>query len=237
MAERFVRVPSLLGPEAVEDLHRVLDEVEADPTIQCLVLEGADGVFCQGMDFEQLLERGDEQDGLQRFPALLRRFSSAAVVVIAAVDGKAMAGGLGLVAAADLVLSSDRSTFSLSEALWGLLPCTIAPYLIRRTGFQAAYEMTLSARTVTAADAFAMRLVDSVVVDLDAQLRVTLRRLERLDSETVGDLKAFFAKMWLASPEMDRVALVELSRLLASPKVKKNISDYATLGRMPWEAW
>ena len=94
------------------------DEIEDDDDIQIIVLRGAGGVFCTGMD----LEGGqDEELSADESPYmnLLKRFTSIDKVVIAEVDGTVMAGGMGLVAASDLVFS-PTVPLSIYRALWGL---------------------------------------------------------------------------------------------------------------------
>ena len=59
--------------------------------------------------------------------ALLKRLTLTPKVVVACIDGKVIAGGVGIAAAADLVVATPRSEFSLSEALWGMLPCCVVP--------------------------------------------------------------------------------------------------------------
>jgi polyketide biosynthesis enoyl-CoA hydratase PksH len=224
-----------LTAELVGGLHAALDRAEGDPACRVVVLEGMNGVFCTGMDFERLLA-GAAGDGAGRFADLLRRFATGPRVVVSAVDGKVMAGGLGLLAASDLVYVTERSTFALSEALWGLLPSVVAPYLIRRVGFRLVHEMTLTARTVTAAEASRAGLADALVADLTAHLDLQVRRLRRLDPATVVDLKAYYHKLWPISEETERAALDELNRLLGSERVRRNVETYVRYGRMPWES-
>jgi polyketide biosynthesis enoyl-CoA hydratase PksH len=231
-----------LTPELVRALHGALDAAEAEPSCRVVVLEGADGVFCTGLDFERLLAGdaagGDDAVGEEtaRFAELLRRLAYGPCVVVSAVDGRVVAGGVGLVAASDLVYVTGRATFALTEALWGLLPCVVAPYLIRRVGFRMAYEMTLTARTVTAAEAAAAGLADAQVDDLDAHLDLQVKRLARLDRSTVVDLKRYYGQLGAVAPESDRAALVELRRLLGSPRVRRNLEAWTRYGRLPWES-
>lgn len=229
-----------LTEDLVAGIHGALDAAEADTSLRVVVLEGENGVFCTGMDFEHLLagggEGGEDRQGAGQFAELLQRFAATRRIVVSAVDGKVVAGGLGLVAASDLVYVTERATFSLSEALWGLLPSVVAPYLIRRVGFQLAYDMTLTARTVTAEEAARARLADGLVGDLDAHLRVQVKRLARLDPATVLDLKSYYRKLWMISELTERASLEELQRLLGTARVRRNVEAYARYGRLPWES-
>ena len=146
-----------------------------------------------------------------------------------------MAGGVGLVAASDLVFSDTKSTFSLSEVLWGLLPAMVMPFLIRRVGFQNAYRLTLTTSTISAHDASAMNLVDELGDDVEARVQAMSRRISRLDTDTISDLKSYFRKMWIVTEEMERTAVAELARLSQDPRIVENVTNYVKHGKVPWE--
>ena len=230
-----------LNGALLQELNAALDVAEQTVGCHAVVIEGEDGVFCTGMDFREML-RPDSFADAERMEALdtlyidtLRRISLSPRAIIAHVDGQVMAGGVGLVAACDLVVATERSQFSLSEALWGLLPACVAPYLIRRVGFQKAYRLTLTSQTVDAREALQMNLVDQVCEDSEDALRRNLIRLCRLDETTVRDMKAYFRKMWLIDASMERTAVDEITRLLLQPRVRENIGNFVKYRRFPWE--
>jgi|SRR6516164_356737 len=223
----------------IDDFHRALDRAEADPECRLVVLEGANGVFCTGMDFAEVAAEAAaaNHEGMRsaKYIELIDRFTSVPKVVVAKIDGRVTAGGVGLVAASDLVVASPRSQFSLSEALWGLLPCCVLPYLIRRIGFQPAYRMTLTTQAVSAQEALAFHLVDEVANDLDDAIRRWMLRVGRLEEETLRELKQYFRQMWKISAETEEFAVSEITRLVSKPKVIRNISNFVALKQFPWE--
>ncbi len=91
---------------------------------------------------------------------LLHRFVTFPRIIISCVEGAVIAGGMGLVASSDLVVATSQSQFSLSEAIWGLLPVCVTPYLIRRVGFQAAYRLGFTTETIDAKEAYRLQLID-----------------------------------------------------------------------------
>jgi polyketide biosynthesis enoyl-CoA hydratase PksH len=229
-----------LSGDALDALGAALDRAEADPECRVLLIEGSGGTFCTGLDFEEAA--GDPAGGASQagrggaeFLALMRRFGETPLAVVACVDGRAAGGGVGLAAAADLVIATERSEFSLPEALWGLVPCCVLPVLVRRTGFQPAYAMSLSTQPVSARRAADFRLVDEVVPDPDAAVRRLLVRLTRLDPATIGELKQYFRAMWFTTEDTDAFALREFTRLIDSPVARRRITDYTTTRRLPWE--
>ena len=200
-----------------------------------IIIQGVDGVFCTGMDLGGFVSDTKLSDDESPYMNLLKRFSSIDKVVISRVDGTVMAGGIGLVAASDLVFANTKSTFSLSEALWGLLPAMVMPFLIRRVGYQNAYRLTLTTATINAQEARAMNLADEVGDDLDARIQAMGRRLSRLEPETIADMKAYFRKMWIVDEAMEKTAVAELSRLTQEPRIVENITNYVKHGTVPWE--
>ena len=81
---------------------------------------------------------------------------------IARVHGSAFGGGVGLVACCDIAFAAHDATFSLSEAKLGLIPATIAPYVVEAIGARQARRYFLSAERFTAAEAFRIGLVHDI---------------------------------------------------------------------------
>jgi 3-carboxymethyl-3-hydroxy-acyl-[acp] dehydratase len=224
----------------MDELHAALDMAERLPACRMVVIQGANGIFCGGMD---LADAGDSPTMADhsafrraRFFSLLRRFTTIPRAVVSVVDGSAIGGGVGLAAASDFVLASERAKFSLPEALWGLLPCSVAPFLMRRIGFQASYAMTLSTLPISAHRAERFGLVDEVCHDPQIPLRRLAARVTRLEEATVAAGKRYFARLWPISEEMEVAALSEFERLFTSASVQHAIAAFNGPGRsFPWE--
>lgn len=230
-----------INTTVLKEMNQVLDIAERDRDCRLVIIEGKGGVFCTGMDFEEITQKEVSTNTenlkiwIRSYMSLLKRFTLISKVIIAKLDGQVLAGGVGLVAASDLVIATERTQFSLSEALWGLLPANVMPYLIRRVGFQKAYAMTLTTQTITAQDAKIIHLIDEINSNLDDAIRRLMLRLVRLDEKTIKDMKAYFRKMWIITEEMEEVAVNELSRLVTEPRVYSNIKNFIKYQRFPWD--
>jgi len=222
----------------IREIGAALDAAEDSSTCRLVVLRGEPGCFCTGLDFQETAGVSDvppsDTVDIDKFMALLRRFATSPKIIVSVVDGKVIAGGVGLVAASDLVLTTPRSEFSLSEALWGLLPCCVTPYLIRRIGFQKCYSMTMTTLPISAEEAHRFNLVDELTDNPDDSLRKLALRLNLLEQETIADLKSYFRKMWIITSEMEQTAVQETTRLSALPRVRRNITNYVQHGLFPW---
>ncbi|MDJ0698868.1 MAG: enoyl-CoA hydratase-related protein [Woeseiaceae bacterium] len=196
-----------LSTEMVDALAKCLDEARADETLRGLTIRGRGGVFCAGGDlkmfsdvFQGDADRSRVEHMSRQAGELLTVLASMPVPVIAAVDGAAMAGGLGMACAADFVVSTRDARFALTETRLGIPPAQIAPYVVRRTGMAAARRIMLAATRFDAAHAQALGIVDQLaddaggldrmVADLRNELlqcapnatRVTKGLLDRLDA-------------------------------------------------------
>lgn len=222
----------------ISELHDVLDQIEKNPDCRMVILKGQQGIFCTGMDFKEASQSNTEEGTTQspsEYMDLLKRFTLIPKIIVTEVDGEVMAGGMGLVVASDLAIGTTRSKFTLSEALWGLLPANLMPFLIRRIGFQKAYLMTLTTQTVTAVEAHAIHLIDELSDQPEEILRKYALRLSRLNEQTIRDLKQYFRKMWIINESMEQIAIHELARLMQEPRIRTNIKRFVEQGKFPWE--
>lgn len=229
-----------LNPTLLRELQAALDIAESLDHCRLIVIEGVNGVFSAGMDLDKAAEHGAWQNGnaergAKDFLALLQRLRSIGRIVVANVDGDVVGGGVGLASASDFVLATGRSQFSLPEALWGLMPCCVLPFLIRRVGFQKACTMALSTQPVSAGEAERFHLVDKVTDDANHEIRKLLFRASRLSGSIIGDLKRYLREIAPDPPGLDEIASREFSRLLMSDTVQQRLASFAAHQRFPWE--
>ncbi|MEJ0002586.1 MAG: enoyl-CoA hydratase/isomerase family protein [Pararobbsia sp.] len=138
-----------------------------DPQVRVIVLAAQGPAFCAGADLGYMQRMANYSDAENRADAMglatmLHAIYACAKPVIACVQGDAYAGGMGLVAAADIAIAAEGAQFCLSEARLGLLPATIAPYVIRAIGERAARRYFVSAERFDAAEALRLGLVHQV---------------------------------------------------------------------------
>ncbi|MGC2744238.1 MAG: enoyl-CoA hydratase/isomerase, partial [Candidatus Angelobacter sp.] len=152
-----------ISAQLVAECNQVLDICEDTATI--VVLSGSPEVFCFGADFQAIAgesRNGDKHDdGPAPMYDLWKRLAIGPYVTVSHVRGKANAGGIGFVAASDIVLADAKAQFSLSELLFGLYPACVLPFLIRRIGFQKAHYLTLMTQPISAKQACEWGLVDA----------------------------------------------------------------------------
>ena len=184
---------TLIDGDGLARLSAVLEEADSSSRCRVLVLEGQVGSFCQGMDLAFMTAQASEDrlPATQAFARCLGRLRGGRQVVVAAVDGAAMGGGVGLAAAADVLLCTEGSTFGLPELSLGLLPAVVLPMLLQRMPAQKARWLSLCG-TVGARRALDLGLADQVVGDaerLGRALRETVKQALRCRPQSVAGLK------------------------------------------------
>lgn len=222
----------------VEEIGLALDAHEAQATV--VVLEGSPEVFCIGADFKGM--QRDMQAGSplrdhvpEQTYALWRRLACGPFISLAYARGKVNAGGVGFVAACDMVLSDDTALFSLSEMMFGLTPACVLPFLARRIGLVKADYMTLSTQPVTAAQALAWGLVDACESDGTRLLRKHLMRLGRLRKPAILRHKQYSNQLDASLDTAMPLALQTNIAAFSDPVNLDNIGRYVATGRFPWE--
>jgi len=140
----------------------------ADPEVRTIVLTGNGPAFCAGAD---LKSRGDAvapgSDRTNPFVEILKLMWEGSKPVIAAVNGHAFGGGIGLVAAADIAIAAEGAKFSFSEVRLGLIPAIISVVVLQKLGVHDGMRLFLTGERFEAARAQGYGLVHRVVA-LDA---------------------------------------------------------------------
>ena len=151
-----------LLPELIRDLSRLLKETAVDASLRAVVITGAGTTFCAGIDLSQLLSLGAEEKVayLCSFISLCRQIFELPQVVIAAVNGPAMAGGFDLAAFCDIRLCSPEAKFAQTEVLLGITQMVYPLYKI--IGLGHAKELALTGEAISAEEAYRIGLVNHI---------------------------------------------------------------------------
>jgi methylglutaconyl-CoA hydratase len=153
---------------AIADIAMAFDEAGQDADVRAIVLAANGPAFCAGADLNWMKKMAgysyaeNEADAL-RLADMLRTIYFSPKPVVAKVQGDCYAGGMGLVAACDIVVVAEGGNFCLSEVKLGLIPATISPYVIKALGEQASRRYFLTAERFDAAEARRLGLAHEVV--------------------------------------------------------------------------
>ncbi|MGZ6126308.1 MAG: enoyl-CoA hydratase/isomerase family protein, partial [Myxococcales bacterium] len=158
-----------LTAELIGGMREALARADGDAQVRAICLTGSgEKAFCSGMDLAsagEALQAGAmaAHEGRRRYAALLADFPRLGKPVVAAVNGAAMAGGLGLLAACDLAIAADDARFGTPEVDVGLFPFMALAPLGRCVGRRAALDLVFTGRRIDAAEARAIGLINRAV--------------------------------------------------------------------------
>lgn len=157
-----------LNDEVVGLLKGALNQASEDEEAKVIVLKATGQVFSAGADLEYLqkLQRNTYEENLADSTSLMRLLQLIYAhdkVVIAQVQGHAIAGGCGLASVCDFVIAQPEAKFGYSEVHIGFVPAIVMVYLLRRLGEGRARELLISGRLIDAGLAAKWGLVNRVV--------------------------------------------------------------------------
>jgi methylglutaconyl-CoA hydratase len=163
------RNANALSTRLLTQLRAALEDAIANPGVRVLILTGAGRVFCAGADLKEARTNPTGAAGLMAGVMLLLWESPKPV--ICRLNGAARAGGIGLVAAADIAIAAEQATFAFSEVRIGVIPAVISVPCLRRMPSRAAAEYFLTGEVFHALRAVELGLLTKAVAaeDLDTE--------------------------------------------------------------------
>lgn len=176
--EGCVRLLTLNRPEKrnalndalIAQLKSALTQADGDDELRAIVMRGAGKDFCSGADLESLQKISESSYEENRADArsladLFELIRKVRVPVIAAVHGRALAGGCGLATACDLVIATRSARFGYPEVKIGFVPAMVAAILRRNLGEKKSFELLTQGFEFSAEEANAIGLVNAIFDD------------------------------------------------------------------------
>jgi enoyl-CoA hydratase len=228
-----------LSSALVSQLHQGLRDAAADPAVRVAVLGHTGGTFCAGADLSQGSAHSDPAEATaqrsREMAALLRAIVEAPLPVIVAVDGHVRAGGMGLVAAADIAVAGPRSTFALTEARIGVAPAIISLTLLPKLSARAAARYFLTGETFDATTAARIGLITVAADDIDAAVASLVADIGRGSPQGLAASKALTTAVVLDGFDRDAERLgAESARLFVSEEAREGMLAFLEKRSPSW---
>jgi methylglutaconyl-CoA hydratase len=227
-----------LGLELIIQLGQLFTALAADET-RVIVLTGAGDAFCAGADVEWMRrsrELSDEANiaDAASMRSMLEAIEACPKPVVARVNGAALGGGAGLVAAADVAVAAESATFGFTEARLGLIPATISPYVLRAIGPGQARALFVTGRRFGAAEALRVGLVHAVAgaEQLDAAVTGVVDDLLACGPVAIAEAKRLVRDA-TASLALDDLP-VRLASVRAAPEAQEGLGAFLRKQRPGW---
>lgn len=185
------QVKNALNPVLIGELRTVFQNLRNRRDIKVVILRGAGGTFCAGADLKNMEQsiterRLGERDPIavnnREYGTFLEMVNTTPQVVVAAVEGYAIAGGFGLLCVSDVAICTEDAGFAMSETAIGIVPAQIAPFVAARIGVPQTRHLALTAARFKGPEALRLGIVHHLVKDgaaLDARLEEVLKQIDR----------------------------------------------------------
>jgi len=236
-------VRNAFNETTIAELTDVFAALDARDDVRAIVLAANGPAFCAGADLnwmKKMATFSDEENRIdaRRLADMLAAIYRVSKPVVARVSGDAFAGGVGLVAACDIVVAVDTARFCLSEARLGLIAATIAPYVVRALGERASRRYFTTAEPFDCATAQRLGLVhemasaetlDSAVQKITAALCVNGPQAVRESKRLVQDV----ADRMLDEALIDDTAR-RIARIRASEEGREGVASFLEKRAPAW---
>src|SRR5437870_10106444 len=219
-----------LNDELIQSLKHALRSADRDENVRVVVLSGAGADFCSGADLGALerISNASVTENLADARSLMELFGlirEVRVPVIAAVRGRALAGGCGLALACDLVLAERSARFGFPEVKIGFVPAMVMAILRRNVSEKKAFELIALGEEISAPEAAVIGLINHTFEDADFESEVEAfsRRLVLLSTSALSLSKSLLYKT-------DGLSFIEALESGADVNVIARMSEDSRLG-------
>lgn len=211
-------------------------------TLRAIVLTGAGSAFCAGADVHwmrdsiQRTEEENRQDAA-RMEAMFRAIDECPVPVIGRVMGPALGGGMGLIAACDIVIATPDAQFGYTEVRLGIVPAVISPFSLAKIGERSARRYFLTGEIFDAATAHTIGLVHEVVMpdQLDGRVQAVVDTLLKNGPHAVRTAKELIRRVTrLSRDEAREYTIATIARARISAEGQDGLSAFLEKRKPRW---
>jgi methylglutaconyl-CoA hydratase len=191
-------------------LQTAFEEVSNDDSSHVIVLQSDPAkAFCAGASFDELLAVKTPEEGkafFMGFANVINAMRQCPKPIIGRIHGKAVGGGVGLIAACDYTLATTYAEVKLSEIAIGIGPFVIAPAVLRKIGTSALSELSLAAHTWKSANwAHAKGLLSELHSDFDTLEEAVVQHANRLAAYTPQAVAELKKSLWKGTEDWDNL--------------------------------
>jgi len=229
----------------IAELTQAFDELASAPP-RVLVLTGSGKSFSAGADLGWMramaeASEADNRADSERLAAMFRKLDELPCPTIARINGAAFGGGVGLVSCCDIAVAADHAKFGLTEVRLGLIPATIAPFVIGRIGPANARRYMLTGERFDARCAQAIGLVHETcgAESLDAQVESIAEALLASGPRAVAECKQLIRRVQTfdgPAGELDAITAEWIARLRVGEEGQEGLRAFLEKRKPSWKA-
>jgi methylglutaconyl-CoA hydratase len=236
-------VRNAFNEKTINELALAFDELGRNELVRAIVLAANGAAFCAGGDLNWMkamagYTHAENNADAMQLAQMLRTIYLCPKPVVAKVHGDCYAGGMGLVAACDVVVTADVANFCLSEVKLGLIPATISPYVIKAMGEQASRRYFLTAERFSAAEAYRIGFAHEVVPAdaIDAKVAEIVKALLGNSPNAVKEAKALVRDV-AGQPVTDALladTALRIAHIRASEQGREGVASFLEKRKPAW---
>ena len=236
-------VRNAFNETTIAEIKQAFSELGDDAALRAIVLAANGPAFCAGADLNWMKKMAgythaeNHADALQ-LAEMLRTIYLCPKPVVAKVQGDCYAGGMGLVAACDIIVAVEEANFCLSEVKLGLIPATISPYVIKAMGENASRRYFLTAERFGAQEALRIGFVHEVVSAdaLDAKVAEIVKALVNNSPNAVQQAKVLVREV--VGQEVNDALLADtaerIAKIRASDQGREGVASFLEKRKPAW---
>lgn len=236
-------VRNAFNEKTINELALAFDELGRNELVRAIVLAANGAAFCAGGDLNWMkamagYTHAENNADAMQLAQMLRTIYLCPKPVVAKVHGDCYAGGMGLVAACDVVVAADVANFCLSEVKLGLIPATISPYVIKAMGEQASRRYFLTAERFSAAEAYRIGFAHEVVPAdaIDAKVAEIVKALLGNSPNAVKEAKTLVRDV-AGQPVTDALladTALRIAHIRASEQGREGVASFLEKRKPAW---
>lgn len=226
----------------IGELREAFRSLAADEAVRVVVLSGRGTAFCAGADLAWMRDvaKFTREENLRETLDLAECLHDLYLLpkpTVARVNGPAIGGGTGFVAACDIAVASTEARFGLSEVKIGVVPAAISPYVLRRIGESRARQYFLTGERFDARRAEAIGLVNAAVApdELDAKVEGIVSSLLSSGPEALAKAKELITRVpGMSFEEAKRYTAEMIAGLRTSPEGQEGMAAFLEKRKPKW---
>ncbi|WP_296167580.1 enoyl-CoA hydratase-related protein [uncultured Brevundimonas sp.] len=224
-------------------LYEAFETLHGADNVRVVFIRGAGGTFSAGADLGWMADaarwsESDNRDDAMGLAKMLKALHDIPALTVALVEGAAMGGGAGIVAACDMAVAVEGTRFAFSEVKLGLIPATIAPYVVEAIGSRRARQLFLTANIFDADYAAHAGLIDMVLPEgsMEEFISMLTDSLSGNAPGAMGDAKRLVNDV--AGQKIDHGLMEEtvkrIARARVSPEGQEGVGAFLEKRKPSW---
>jgi methylglutaconyl-CoA hydratase len=236
------QVRNAFHPKMIEEITAAFHKIASQKNIRCVVFSGEGKSFCAGADLEWMrsMAQYTQSENLKDSELLFEMFASiknCPVPVVSVVQGHAMGGALGILAASDIVIAEAQAEFCFSETKLGLAPAVISAFVREKISSSAMSHLFLSAIVFSAGHALQIGLIHHVTSDLVGETQKVVNQICANGPEAVRATKKLITQLSQNTPEsLKKMTTEMIASLRVSAEGQEGIKSFLDRREPQWRS-